>query len=105
MHLAARAAQAALTLGRHDEAARHGALAQALLAKCAPFDIDQSEVTWALAEVMAATDDAAAATELLERCADGLRQTAQHGMPAPWRDAFLQGNPANRRVLAAVRVA
>ena len=101
MHVAARAAAAELALDHRTEAARHARQVHELLTRCAPFDIDRAEVWWIVADALRATDDPAAAADVIERGATWLRSTAQEGMPEAWRPGFLRGNPANRRLLAA----
>ena len=101
MHVAARAAAAELSLGHVAEAARYAGQVQGLLTRCAPFDIDRAEVWGIVAEALLAAGDAAAASDVLERGAAWLHSTAKDGMPEAWRESFLRGNAANRRLLAA----
>jgi DNA-binding SARP family transcriptional activator len=102
MHVAARAAEAESKSGRGPDAARHAAQAQDLLATCAPFDIERAEVWWIVAAAMRSAGDEASADALLRHGAAWLRKAAQQFVAEPWREGFLQGNPANRRLLAVV---
>jgi DNA-binding SARP family transcriptional activator len=101
MHVAARAAAAELSLGHVAEAERYVRQVQDLLTRSAPFDIDRAEVWWIVAESLRAAGDAAAASAVLEQGGAWLRSTAQDGMREAWREGFLRGNAANRRLLAA----
>ncbi|MEP7302242.1 MAG: AAA family ATPase [Caldimonas sp.] len=101
MHGTARAAAAELALGLTADALRHAQQVQALLATCAPFDIDRADVWAIVAEALRAGGDPAAATAVLGGGAAWLRDTAAQHVAEPWRDGFLRGHPTNRRVLAA----
>ncbi len=99
MHVAARAAQAELSMGHCTAAVSHTALALPLLADFAPYDIERSEVWLALAQVLQANGDAAAAASLLDTGAAWLQGTCQERVAAPWRVSFLQTHVANRRFM------
>ncbi len=99
LHAAARAAHASLTLDDLERAQRHLASVQALLATCAPFDIDRGELWLMAAQVLQATGDQAAAERLIERGAQWLQDAAAR-IPDAWRDGFLRRHPANSSLLA-----
>lgn len=99
LHAAARAAHASLALGDLERAQRHLGSVQALLATCAPFDIDRAELWLMAAQVLQASGDAAGAEALIERGAQWLRAIAAQ-IPEAWRDGFLRRHPANASLLA-----
>jgi hypothetical protein len=100
LHVAARAAGAALALGRVAEAQALAAQALPLLASAAPLDIDRAEVWHTLACVHQAAGRPAAAAALLQEGAQWLRDTAHRGVAPEERNAFLHGQPAHARLLA-----
>lgn len=100
MHVAARAAQAELMLGRAAAALDHVADVRSMLAAgSAPFDIDRSDVWWPVVQTLRATGDDAAAGELLAQAQAWLQQTAHDSVAPDRRARFLHGNPGNRRLL------
>ena len=100
MHVAARAAQARLTLGDTSTALGHVATVRRLwAAKFAPFDIDRSDVWWIVVRILRAHGDEQAADELLAQGTAWLQQTARDNLALDWRERFLHGHPGNRRLL------
>ena len=105
MHVRARGAGASLALGQVDAALGHVARMRELLASCPPYDIERAELWWIVAEVLGATGDNAGRLEVLHDGAAWLHETARNHVAEPWRESFLRGNPANRRLLAAATAA
>ncbi|MBK8526922.1 MAG: AAA family ATPase [Rubrivivax sp.] len=99
LHAATAAAQASMVLGDVDRAWRHLDGVQALLASCAPFDIDRADLWLMAAQVLQATGEAAGARSLIQRGAQWLHATSRQ-MPDAWRDGFLRRHPANAGLLA-----
>ncbi|MEO8081126.1 MAG: AAA family ATPase [Caldimonas sp.] len=99
MHAAARAAHASLALGDLERAQRDLGSVQALLAACAPLDIDRAELWLMAAQVLQATGDAAGAESLIASGAQWLQTTATQ-IPTAWRDGFLRRHAANSSLLA-----
>jgi DNA-binding SARP family transcriptional activator len=70
-----------------------------------PSDMDMGQAWWLAAQVLQAAGDAAQAQAALLHGVRWVRDTALPQVPPPFRDSFLQRNPANRALLAAAGVA
>ena len=100
MHVAARAAESALTLGDRVQVRGHADHVRALLAVCAPFDIDRAEVWCIVADVLRAQGESGPADDVTRRAAAWLHATLQSGLSPGWRAGFVQARPANARLLS-----
>ena len=99
LHATARAAQARLAQGDVVTAARHANAACRQLRVCPPFDIDRSEVWWIVAGALRSAGDSERADEVLAAGAAWLQQTARDKVAPAWRAGFIDGHPANRRLM------
>ena len=94
-----RLCEAALALGRADEAAHHAMLLAALAAGHSSDETYCGEAWLAAARGLAQPCPEQAAT-LLRSAAEWLRYTAQNQVPASFRESFLHRNAVNRELLA-----
>jgi hypothetical protein len=95
-----RLCQAALALGHAAEATRHARQLAAMTEGDGTDDVYRGEV-WLAAHRALVRSDPPLALAVLDRAQRWLRETAQHHVPEPFRDSFLQRNPINRDLLAS----
>ncbi len=98
LHVATRGVAAALTLGDVAQAETLAAVATPLLETAAPFDIERAEVWLTLAALHRAQGRPETATALLQHGAQWLQDTAEQGVAAADRQAFLHGPGPNARL-------